>query len=304
MTSVSRNNLRRARPLLGTFVEIALFGGSPAVLHEAADAAFATIADVHRLMSFHDPLSDVSRLNRSAAAQEIVVHPSTFRVLEVALDLHRRSGGLFDVAVAPALQSLGLLPYLADRDRSPAVRGRSDAIELRSGGRVRFHDPAVQIDLGGIAKGFAVDRAINSLVARGVGVGLVNAGGDLAAFGEEDHAVHLRDPRDARLLLGPVLLRDAALASSGVRFDPFADAAPALPAIIDPRSAKPVPRLCAVTVRAPFCIIADALTKVVMIAGDDAAALLCDFGAHAIFVTADGELRITRPWPDAPSRAA
>lgn len=304
MTSASRTSLRRARPLLGTFVEIALFGASTDAMDAAADAAFAAIAQAHRLMSFHDGLSDVSRLNRSAAMQDIVVHPWTFRVLEMALDLHRRSVGIFDIAVAPELQSLGLLPATPESDRSPAASARSDAIELRSGCRVRFHDPGLRIDLGGIAKGFAVDRAVDVLVARGVPDGLVNAGGDLAAFGEENHPVHLRDPRDARMLLGPLALRNGALASSGVRFDLFGDAPPAVSAIVDPLSSRAVATLCAVTVRAPFCMIADALTKVAMISGEAAAALLGEFGASAIFVAENGDLSVSSDWQDGLFRAA
>src|SRR5215475_1309523 len=96
---IARASLRRARPLLGTFVEIVVSG-----------AAFAVVARVHRLMSFHDPDSDVSRLNRDAAKGPVAVDPWTFQVLQIAEDLRRRSAGVFDVAVASALQAIGLLP--------------------------------------------------------------------------------------------------------------------------------------------------------------------------------------------------
>jgi FAD:protein FMN transferase len=102
--------VRRARPLLGTFVEIAVSGASPEGMDAAVDAAFDAVATVHGLMSFHDDGSDVSRLNREAFAGPVTVHPWTFEVLAAALDLHRRSAGVFDVAVAPVLQELGLLP--------------------------------------------------------------------------------------------------------------------------------------------------------------------------------------------------
>src|SRR5215831_4299546 len=106
----ARDSLRRARPLLGTFVEIAASGAASADMEDAVEAAFAAVARVHRLMSFHDPGSDVSRLNREAKAGAVAVDPWTFEVLEIAQDLHRRSGGAFDIAVAPLLQYLGLLP--------------------------------------------------------------------------------------------------------------------------------------------------------------------------------------------------
>src|SRR5690349_7463025 len=102
--------MRRARPLLGTFVEIRSSGATRAGTERAIDAAFATIESEHRLMSFHDAGSDVWRLNRDAHDRAVAVDPWTYRVLETALDLHRRSGGVFDIAVASMLQRLGLLP--------------------------------------------------------------------------------------------------------------------------------------------------------------------------------------------------
>jgi thiamine biosynthesis lipoprotein len=101
-------DIRRARPLLGTFVEITA-AHAPA-LEAAVEAAFAAVATVHRLMSFHEPDSDVGRLNRHAAADAVRIHDWTYEVLEVALDIHHCSGGTFDITVAPALQALGLLP--------------------------------------------------------------------------------------------------------------------------------------------------------------------------------------------------
>src|SRR5262249_14292584 len=151
----------RARPLLGTFVEIAVAHAPPDVMERAVEAAFAAIGRVHRLMSFHDPHSDVGRLNRAAATRAVKVHAWTLRVIAQALDLHRRSHGAFDLAVAPVLQAMGVLPGRRD-DRPPvAMRaGTVEAIEVLPGRRVRFSRPGVAIDLGGIAKGFAVDRAV------------------------------------------------------------------------------------------------------------------------------------------------
>src|SRR5215471_15809864 len=103
------DDLRRARPLLGTFVEIAASGAASADMEDAIEAAFGAVARVHRLMSFHDRGSDVSRLNREAKAGAVAVDPWTFEVLVTAQDLHRRSWGAFDIAVAPVLQYLGLL---------------------------------------------------------------------------------------------------------------------------------------------------------------------------------------------------
>ncbi|HLH92375.1 MAG TPA: FAD:protein FMN transferase [Xanthobacteraceae bacterium] len=290
-------SIRRACPLLGTFVDITA-GAGPACrdLPAAVDAAMAAVARVHRLMSFHDPASDVSRLNRGAAAGPVSVDPWTWRVLEAALDLNRRSSGAFDVTFAPVLQALGLLPPTGNgwpRAGGPAPR---DAIELLPDGDVRFHHPGTRIDLGGIAKGFAVDCAIEALRAHGAASGLVDAGGDIAAFGTAAQTIHLRDPRDPSLVLGAIAIRDEALASSGGRFDPLASAAAALPAVIDPQTRAPARTVCGASVRAPTCMLADALTKVVMIAGEAAGPLLEHFAAAALIVRPDDTILVTPTW--------
>jgi thiamine biosynthesis lipoprotein len=294
------DSLCRARPLLGTFVEVAVFAAGPHG-HAAIDAAFAAVAKVHGLMSFHDPDSDISRLNREASARAVTVDPWTFEVLQMAVDLHGRSNGAFDVAVAPALQELGLLPQ--HEDRVSHHRSRCDAIELRPACAVRFRDPCVRIDLGGIAKGFAVDRAVEVLRQSGAAGGLVNAGGDLAAFGPMSHPIHLRDPRDTRVVMGEVAMTDGALASSGGGLDPFSSWEVAAPRILDRRTGRPPRGVVGATVRAPSCMVADALTKIVMIEGESADALLTHFQAAALLVSADG-ISASRGWHDACSLAA
>lgn len=216
------DSIRRARPLLGTFVEIAVAGAPPDEMNRAVAAAFAVVVKVHELMSFHEAESDISRLNAQAWTAPVRVHLWTFKVLQVAADLHRRSDGIFDVAIAPVLQNMGLLPR--PTGDAPSASGNSataQAIELLPGRRIRFRRPDLRIDLGGIAKGFAVDRAIDVLQVHGMPAALVNAGGDLAAFGPSAHAVGVRDPRGAGRLLCRVGVSNGALASSGDRFDPF-----------------------------------------------------------------------------------
>src|SRR5262249_11565955 len=156
-TAVASASIHRARPLLGTIVEMTVIGPARAGLDAAADAAFAAIAKVHRLMSFHEPTSEVSRLNRAATARPVRVDAWTWDVIATAVELARRSGGAFDITVAPLLQAAGLLPADAARARD-AAPAPHDAIEPLPGHRIRFRHPATRIDLGGIAKGFAVDR--------------------------------------------------------------------------------------------------------------------------------------------------
>ena len=302
--AIASDKVRRARPLLGTFVEIEAAGAAKSKMDAAIDAAFEAVAQVHRLMSFHEDDSDVSRLNREAWLRPVKVDAWTFRVLEAAVELHRRSKGIFDIAIAATLQNMGLLPR-PDGDPPAAVDGRLfDSIELLEDLMVRFGHRDVRIDLGGIAKGFAVDRALEVLRGFGLASGLVNAGGDLAAFGREPQTIHIRHPRDPRRLMCRVEITDEALASTARRFDLLSSAETTGSAIIDPATGKPTGVIDGATVRAGSCMMADALTKIVMICGTEAIEWLELHNASALLISSDGDVRITPDWHHAVHLAA
>jgi thiamine biosynthesis lipoprotein len=298
------DSIRRAKPLLGTFVEITASGAREADLNAGINAAFDAIAKVHRLMSFHEQESDVTRLNQFASNQPVGVDAWTYEVLRIAIGLHSRSRGAFDIAVAPVLQGLGLLPGPIDQSWDAAQARASGRIELLPDKMVRFSGPRIRIDLGGIAKGFAVDRALDVLRSCGFANGLVNAGGDLAVFGPDLQTVSVRNPVDPQSFMCGITVNNEALASTARRFDLFRSVSTTNSAIIDPNTCKPACLVDGTTVRAQTCVFADALTKVVMIAGASAADLLEHYGAGALLVLADGDIRISSNLKDAVSLAA
>lgn len=300
--AIVSDSIRRARPLLGTFVEIEVAGAPRSEMESAIGAAFDAVAQVHQLMSFHEPDSDVSRLNREAGTRPVSVHAWTFRVLETAVELHRCSGGRFDITIAPALQAIGLLPSL--KDKSAPIRRAPDAIELLPDREVRFRSTDVAIDLGGIAKGFAVDCAAVVLRDLGIPRGMVNAGGDLRAFGAQTHTVHIRNPRHPSRSICRIEVTDAALASTARRVDLVDGGGSGSSAVIDPATQRPVSLIDGVTVRARSCMVADALTKIVMISGTDAGELLESYRADALLISTDGGVQITSDWHHAVHLAA
>ena len=261
---------RRAKPWLGTLVEIAIEAPSEAAFLHATDLAFARVAEVHRAMSFHEPGSDVCAIARAPAGASLQLGADTARVLRLALEIELRSGGLFNAAIAPALVASGRLPK--PRGAQTAQAGTlAEGIEWLDERRLRVRAP-VWIDLGGIAKGYAVDCAVIALEAAGMTSGLVNAGGDMRAFGPATHPVHLRFVDGLRLV---AKLRDAALAAScnaggGGAGGDGAEAADANPASInsphiDPRSGCGVRSPNSVVVQASSAAVADALTKVALL---------------------------------------
>lgn len=256
----------RARPLLGTLVEIRAAmprPGTPSELNAAIDAAFDVIAEVQRLMSFHDDHSDVSRLNHDAVSRPVCVDAKTWEVLETARRFSQWSDGAFDVCIGDVLQRWGVLPAAA----GPEVAGGNwRDIELLDGQRVRFHRP-LRIDLGGIAKGYAVDRAVEVLRRAGAFQGLVNAGGDLRTFGPAARLIALRDARSPTRPAHMVEVREAALATSAAYFSRrLLNNGVAVCALVDPLRQRPCPEQASVSVLAADCLSADALTKVVLFA--------------------------------------
>jgi FAD:protein FMN transferase len=270
--------IRRAQPWLGTMVEISVEGTHD---QQAVSSAFAAIARVHALMSFHDAASDVSRLNRAGDGELVHVDPDTWEVLRTAHEVCALSDGAFDIACAPRLVEWRLLP--APQQQAPRVLPASAVLALEGEGVVRKL-AAGWVDLGGIAKGFAVDRAVQALQAAGVPGGCVNAGGDLRVFGSARIEVAVRSPRAPGHMGSVLTVADGALATSGSYFSRTSHGGQMVSALIDARDGRPIVGEQSASVRAPSCVLADALTKVVLATGDVYHPALAACGATAFLL--------------------
>jgi len=276
--------LKRARPLLGTLVEIAAQGPSEAAVSQAISRAFAAVETIHALMSYHDPASDVSLLNRAGVAC-ISVDPQTWHVLDVARSLSEATAGVFDVSVAPELVRYGYLPNHSGFP-APAPDAHWRHIELLPDWRVRLTRP-LHIDLGGIAKGYAVDCALHALEHAGMAAGRVNAGGDLRLFGTRAETIHVRHPRHATQLMPLCQMRAGAVATSALYYSRRRREGQPVSPLINARTRHACVDLSSVSVVADDCIVADALTKVVFADPDRALAALKQFGAYAVVLDAE-----------------
>jgi FAD:protein FMN transferase len=271
---------------MGTLVEIGIGAGDPAA---AIDAAFDEIAVVHRLMSFHEAKSDVSRLNHARIGNPVEIDERTYEVLSTALAFSDESDGAFDVTIGAHLVEAGFLPKSAGFGSPDLDSSFRDIVMLRDN-RVMRRKAAI-VDLGGIAKGYAVDRAIGVLQKIGVRNAIVNAGGDLRMFGAP-RPVHIRHPEDASKAFFVGMLADVAVAgSSGVyartNIERVSDP------LVDPRRRVLRSWKQGITVMAPNCMTADALTKVVRLAPCRAAEVLARHGGLALAANRRG-IRVLR----------
>ena len=257
-----KSKFKRVRPLLGTFVEIRLSDASPARMNTSATRAFEAIGGIDRLMSFHRADSDLSRLNRATANEWISVDVHTRNVFAMSNKFFKTSNGIFDARCgAQSKLNAGIAP-----------------VEI-SGRRIR-KTGADTFDLGGIAKGYAVDLAVKILKRAGIKSGLVNAGDDLRAFGPDEWPVAVRHPALPNVALTLFPMKNGALATSGSYFSRKRS----------DRKWNSALQRRSVTVVAPTCVVADGLTKVVALSPAIAASALRRFRSHAFFVGTNGVL--------------
>ncbi len=235
--------LRRAQPLLGTLVEIGI-RATDGDDHTSVDAAFACLRDIQACLSRFEPDSDVGRFHALRRGGRMPMRRDMRAVLDAASALREATAGDFDITLGTAPQGW---------------RCEGDAL-LKL-------DDAARVDLGGIGKGHAVDRAVQVLEQLGCEAGWINAGGDLRSFGDAELEVRLRDERSGGVRSFATLSRGAFSTShfgAGSRAQLAGDAAAAH-----------------VSVAAPLCLWADALTKVVARSGDATHPLLARYDAMA-----------------------
>ena len=281
---------RRARPWLGTLVEIRVGDVDEICALAAINAAFAEIADVHRLMSFHAHASDLARLNRYATDESIAVDARTHAVIALALQFARDSDGRFDPSIAHELVAWGMLPRPLDAPEADPRADWRDVI-LCDDGRIRYARP-LWLDLGGIAKGYAVDRAIDALRAAGIRQACVNAGGDLRRIGCGVERIDLRCPEASQCVLPAFELGEGSVASSGGYFERRRERGRWIGPHIHGRSRRPVGTASAVSVVAERCVVADALTKIVLADPRAARPVLDAYAASACMHTLSGGWRV------------
>jgi thiamine biosynthesis lipoprotein len=289
--------VHKKKYVMGAVFEIVAYDDSPARASDAIDKAFQEIVRLDEVMSNYNSASDLSRLNRSAHFHAEVVPPDLYRVIEESLLYSKLSGGKFDISVGPlvnlwkAAMRGDHVPSSAEEENFRRCVGYQN-IALFPPDRIEFRSPCLQIDLGAIGKGYAVDRAVEILRAHGVERALINAGGSTiyamgSPPGQGAWLVHLRDP--SKQLDPQVMLRDDSVSTS--------EQTPSLLGsnfaghIVDPETALPSKTKFAVSVIAKTATASDSLSTTLLLIGPDKGKALVKAIAHAaaIWVSPEGQ---------------
>lgn len=276
--------LTLGRPLMGTAVEIEANHSDLSTLRKAIEAGLQRMADVDRSMSSFRSDSEIGLVNRLAATRPVPVGEETFGVLAEAKDIALLSSGALDVTIHPLKQlwrrttQQGRLPSSREIEATLSLVAHRDLFVDPNTRSVQLHQPGMGIDLGGIAKGYAVDAAAEVLKQCGVDSGLVNAGGDLKVIGRSRDGgvwrIGLRHPLTPSRLLLSVQVEDEAAATSGNYFRYFTVGGRQYGHLLHPRTGMPANSALSATIIAKSAMRADGLATAAMIHGTGAMAFI------------------------------
>lgn len=266
---------------MGTDFRVAVYGDDEIRLRSAVEQASEEVRRLDQLLSNYIPGSELSQVNRLAARQAVRVSPELFQLLSACLEYSRQSEGTFDITVGPLMRVWGFykgtghLPHRAEVLGALARVGYRQIVLDPGHLTVRFRRPGVEIDPGGIGKGYAVDRMVDVLKENGVTEAMVSAGGSsmygLGAPPSEPRGwrVDIRDPKDASKNIQQVFLKNESMSTSGNYEKFFYAEGRTYSHIMDPRTGYPAQGTLGVSVIAPRTIDSEAWTKPYFIQGRD-----------------------------------
>lgn len=257
---------------------IELLGSDRPQLQAAARAALDEVDRIDRLMSHYKPQSALSQINQRAGQGPVSTDPELFALLQLSWEHSRASGGAFDATVGPLMKAWGFFQHeerLPRRGALEQARRRVGYTKVRldnASRTVAFSIPGMELDLGGIAKGYAVDRAVSVLKARGIDRALISAGGSTiyaigAPPGLPGWEIKIPAPAADPSPTSTFHIKDEALSMAGVSERSFTAGGKTFGHIMDPRTGRPVQGLTAVVVRTTNATDADALDEVFFVLG-------------------------------------
>lgn len=273
------------RPVMGTFAHIVAVAADSNTAQKSVEAAFSQLVLIDNLMSDYKPDSQLSKVNREAFKNPVKIDEPLFEVLSRSIVFSRKTGGAFDVTVGPLVDlyhAAGDKDSLPSEDEIAQAKARTGFEKLLLDAKtrtVKFAVEGMRLDFGAIAKGYAVDKAVEAMQKCGALGGLVAASGDIRVFGTPPKGknfwiIGLQDPNkvitDSLDMSQPLLvlhINDAAVSTSG-DYRRFAQIkGKKYSHIIDPRTGTSSRTLSSVTIIAPNATDADALATAVSVMG-------------------------------------
>jgi len=305
--------LKRDEAIMGTAISVELWADDPAQGEAAISAVMGEMHRIDRCMSPHKPDSELSRINRDAATAPVRLSAEMARLLARANDFAQLSGGAFDITYAAVGQLYDyrqrIRPSEAALARARTLVGWRNLILDPQARTVRFALDGMRIDLGGFAKGHAVDNATTILRERGIRHAIVTAGGDSRVIGDRrgrPWTIGVRDPRRPGEMVAMLPLEDVSISTSG-DYERYFDADGVRHHhLIDPATGRSPGGVHSVTILAEDGLTTEALSKCVFVLGVEQGLRLIESqrGVDAVIVDAAGVLHYSTGllYADTPTR--
>lgn len=303
-TTASPVVLKRAQMLMGTLVQITAVAPSEAEAQAAATAGFQEIRRLEDLLSTWIPTSELSRVNEAAGREPVRVSPDTLLILQQSLDMARLTNGGFNIVVGPAIQAWSITELQrvpSDRELE-ALRPLVDLAQLQldqKGSTAFLARPGMRVDVGGIGKGFAADRAVAVMQRVGATAGVVALSGDIKTFGRMPNghpfAFGIQHPRKEGALLARLDLQDEAISTAGDYERFFERAGIRYHHILDPKTLEPARECQSVTIVATEGTFADGLDTGIFVMGPEAGMALIERlpGVEGVIVDSEGRILVS-----------
>ena len=291
--------MERTEAIMGTRCYVELWADDPVKGNDAIDAVMAELRRIDDLMSHYKPESQLSQINQYANERAVQVDKELFDLIKLSTHYSQITEGAFDITYA----SVG---YLYDyprhirpteeqiREKLPSVNWRNMLLDEEHH-TVRFEHPGMRIDLGGIGKGYAVDRGIDILKARGIDRALVTAGGDSRIIGDRmgrPWLVAVRHPDNPNKVVTRIPLSNSAVSTSGDYERYFDEGGVRYHHIIDPRTGHSASKVRSATILAPTATQTDGMSKTAFVLGPEKALEIINRMPEydAVFVLPDGRV--------------
>jgi thiamine biosynthesis lipoprotein len=301
LSACSKSPYQESRFLLGTVVKITVREESSEKAQRAVEAAFQRIREIESLMSIYKEGSEASSLNRKAGKEAVKVSPEVFKVIKKSLRYSEITEGAFDITLGILGESWGFkdkkyrLPQEEEVRKGLRLVNYKDILLDEERGTIRFRKKGMRIDLGGVAKGYAVEEAIKELRKEEIRKALVNAGGDIQGMGEREWKIGLKHPRKKGETLATLKLKNQAVATSGDYEKFFFKGERRYHHLLDPQTGKPAQGSISVTILAPGATIADILATAVFVLGPSKGMELIEKleDTEGIIVTPENEVKVS-----------
>jgi FAD:protein FMN transferase len=289
----------REEAIMGTAIRVELWSDDREIGEAAIDAVMAEMHRIDRTMSPHRVDSELSIINRNAAREPVRLSDEMYRLIARAIDFSRLSAGAFDISFAAVGQlydyRLGLAPDEATLAKARAAVGWQGLLLDPAARSLRFAREGMRIDLGGFAKGHAVDNSISILRRHGIAHATVAAGGDSHVIGDRGGrpwTIGIRDPRRAGEVIAVLPLSDVAISTSGDYERFFERDGVRCHHILDPQTGKSPASVRSVTILADDGLTTEGLSKCLFVMGLEKGMRLVESqpGADAVVVDAHGAL--------------